>query len=174
LIYQASVTDVLSLFTDTKWFTEDGRNRGSDVHRECSVIALGGWGYPKNPEYRGYVESFYQWFDRMVEKVVLVEERLFDNDLSINGQPDLICQLKGDSRLSLVDYKTSSTTSKLWVIQIAAYRWLSVKSGYDISRILAIKLKQDGSMPQVVEHQDSSQYFAIFLNMLSVYRYLKN
>jgi hypothetical protein len=88
------VTDIISPYVDSQWFTELDRERGTEVHRACRAIAKGLW-VPPLKLHQGYVKSFQRWFEDAVEEVVLVEERLDCPELGFTGQPDFIGRLKG-------------------------------------------------------------------------------
>ncbi len=154
-----SVTDILSPFIDKDWFTEESRLRGTAIHAAATCHLTGVWSLPLDPDYQGYFDSFKRWADLMIDKIILVEERLIDPVFKYCGKPDLVAVLKGDAWNTLVDWKTSIAASKTWSLQVAAYRNLSVTDrGIDTSRGMCVRLKKDGKMPKPDEY--AAKYIA--------------
>jgi hypothetical protein len=141
--------------------------RGTDVHAACLCKVQGLW-MPAVPEdCAGYVESFRSWMG-VVEEVVAVEVTLADGaDLRVIGHPDLICRIRGDRALSLVDIKTPASTSRSWALQLAAYRHLAcTRGGYEVGRSFALRLSKDGGRPIVDEPSPSQgqRHLSLFRN----------
>jgi len=146
--------------------------RGTEVHSICACISKKLWVF-NIPEFcTGYVNSFRGWLDSMVEEVVLAEERLYDRSLGFHGMPDLICRIKGDPGLTLVDLKTGKVVQSSWEVQIAAYRHLAIKAGYPVHRILSLRLSADGKPPIINEStKGMNQLFNVFVSALNCYRH---
>ncbi len=87
------VTEIISPYVNTEWFSETDRERGQEVHKACAAIAKGFW-VPPLKLHQGYVDSFQRWFDDCVEEVVLVEERLVCTQMGFTGQLDFLGRLK--------------------------------------------------------------------------------
>ena len=146
--------------------------RGTKVHGAISAT-LAGLFVPDLPEeLDGYVRSFLGWLP-VVEEVVLVETQLVDQDNGFTGTPDAIVRIRGDEALSVVDWKTPATKGKLWRAQLAAYKRLARKAGYDVQRAMTLRLKKDGSRAILDEYTETAQDFQAFLNALSAYRWFK-
>lgn len=169
LIYP-SVTEVLKPYIDTQWFTEESRDRGTAVHNAITAHLKGLWSKPLSADFQGYFESGLQWIDKMVDRVILVESRLQDTDLSLCGKPDLICTIKGSKKVVLVDWKTAILKSVTWKAQIAAYRHLAlIDKGIETHRGLSIRLKANGKMPLVSEYTNFQRDFNNFKSALNAY-----
>jgi len=141
-----SVTEILSPYIDTQWFTPESRDRGSAVHAAISAPLQGLWVKTLAPDHQPYFDSARRWIDMAVDKVILVEERLYDNKLKICGKPDLICTLNGSDRLCLVDFKTSQSPVLWWPLQLTFYRHLSQEfKGLIPTRQLSVMTKKNGS-----------------------------
>ncbi len=172
-----SVTQALQPFMDFSKVPPDvlqsAADRGSEVHAICACIAKKLWVVDEVPDNcLGYVESFVGWFDSMVEDVILAEERLYDHSLGFHGMPDLICRIRGDSGLSLVDYKTGKVVMPTWAVQIAAYRHLAIKAGHPVHRVLCLRLSADGKPPIINEStKNMNQLFNVFVSALNCYRH---
>ncbi len=170
-----SVTAVISPWADFSGIApevlENAARRGTDVHRICGCIAQGVW-FPEIPQdCAGFIESFRGWFP-VVEEVVLSEGELSDAALGYCGHPDLICRIRGDRALTLIDFKTPATKSPLWRAQLAAYKHLAVVNGYEVERVGSLRLKRDGKAPIFDEYTGGSAMdLAGFVAALNCHRY---
>jgi len=152
-------------------------DRGTAVHEACANIAQGIPVIGISVECAGYVDSFRGWFDMIVEEVLLVEERLFDEASGYCGQIDLLVKTK-QGEIWLVDLKSPVTLSKSWRVQLAAYQHLCLlqpeinKKG--INRCGSLRLRKDGGIPAMDWFERSAaQDFNIFLSCLNCYRYFR-
>lgn len=169
-----SVSDILAVYVDKQWFTDESKIRGEIVHAAAASYLLGLYSPPVPTEYRGYVTSIERWIDDMVVEVVLVEERLVDKGLGYCGQPDIIVRIKGDHGLSLPDWKTGQSQQKIWRVANAAYRRLAkVDRGIETSRGFAVRPKSDGSGILPIEDYGNTlnRDWNIFLGILNAYKY---
>jgi hypothetical protein len=148
---------------------ERAAQRGTVVHGYCESSAKGfpPVGIPE--ELRGYWESFMCWFAD-VQEVIACELRLFDIKLGFHGQADIICRMKGDTALSLWDYKTPEVVSPTWGPQIAAYFHLAESSGYQVKRAGMIRLRKSGRPPIITEYTETRRRnWNVFVSALNVY-----
>lgn len=171
-----SVTQALQPFTDLSRIPaealEAAAGRGTEVHSICARIAKKLWVDEIPENCAGYVGSFTGWLDAMVAEVVLAEERLYDTSLGFHGMPDLICRIKGDEALALVDIKTPKAVSPAWAVQIAAYRHLAIRAGYPVKRTLSLRLSVDGKPPIVNEFtRNMDRNFNVFISALNCWRH---
>lgn len=175
MFYLPSVTEVIS-----PWVKFDGvradvlqaaADRGTAVHKSCELYAKGVPVYPED-NIKGYVNSFKIWFDAVVDKVILVEERLIDDNLWFCGQIDLLVESK-QKEILLVDLKTPMLLSKSWEIQLASYEQLCKTNGYKPDRVGSLRLNPDGKTPKMdwIPEKSLIQY-NVFLSALNVFRYL--
>jgi len=158
------VTEVLYPFSGLKDINPDvvayAAQRGTKVHKICEGIVSGIGEIGVDDETWGYVESFKKWWDAGIH-IVTMEERFWDDDLSLTGQVDFI--IKTEEGLAVVDIKTSSRPSKTWPAQGSAYAYLAKKSGYDIKKIFFLHLNKHGKEPKIFEYPvDDSFFLAIF------------
>ncbi len=133
---------------------ERAAERGTMVHGYCESSAQGFPPVGIPDELRGYWQSFMHWFAD-VEEVIALETRLFDTALGFHGQADIICRMRGDSFLSLWDYKTPAVVSRTWGPQWAGYCHLSNVNGFPVQRGGMIRLRKNGRPPLVKEYTDS-------------------
>jgi len=171
------VTDVLNLYFDHSSIRDDlldaASERGKFVHLWAKNYSKGIWTPITYDEYRGYLESFRDWFDKYVVKVFFVEKRFDDPDLGFTGQPDLGCILRGESDPLIVDYKTSAMTQKVWLCQVSAYIELARKNGIPVKRGGSLKLNGEGRSAKFVPVDYSAEAFSIFLSALNAHRWLR-
>ena len=161
-----SVTDILSPYIETRWFTDECRDRGTAVHSSCDAHMKGLYAPKLQAGWQLYVESFLRWMDMCVDAVVLSEVRLRDDRLRYCGKPDAIVTLKGSDKLVLADWKTSQGKQKWWELQNVAYRKLSSVHGFKTDRGLSVRLKKDGGMAIVDEYSGYGSW-NIFIGLLN-------
>ena len=138
-----SVTQVLSDagYIDSRWFTEESRDRGSAVHELCQRYAIGERfdGMGRELSSLEYVNAFalWQWETRAyaIETECIVDNVL--NGTRYAGRYDLFAEI--DQRNVLLDIKTGSK-AKWHIVQMAAYA-LPVKP----HRCSILYLKNDGT-----------------------------
>ena len=171
-----SVTTVLGPWADFSRIPEKvlahAAARGTKVHNACSAIALGVYPLGLDAEAKGYVDSFRDWFKLAVSEVAHCEGWLADEAMGFGGIPDLICRVHGDKRLTLIDLKTPRTKNRLWSAQLAAYKHLAEKAGFDIGRTCSLRLNPDGKTPIFDEYSpdETGADLAGFLAALTAYR----
>ena len=173
-----SVTTALGVFVDWSRIRPDvleaACTRGTAVHSACGAYASGLWVSPLPEEYQGYYQSFTTWFDQYVEKVYLVEKRLFNHTYKYKGKPDFVLKIKGDKLPSVVDIKTPIAVGKTWKGQVSAYKSLVEENeNIKIGRCVSLRLKADGNPPIANDYQYSVSDYAAFLNALMAYNYFK-
>jgi hypothetical protein len=171
-----SVTTILAPHSDFSQVPADvlelACQRGDAVHQLCALYAQGLFIEEVPEQYAGYFQSFCLWFDQFVEKTILVEEELRDEDLGYCGHPDFIGQMKGDLGLTLVDWKTAGALSKGWRLQVAGYKMLAEKNGYPISRVASLRPQKDGKIAKFQGYTRTLAYDSgIFMAELSVWRF---
>jgi CRISPR/Cas system-associated exonuclease Cas4 (RecB family) len=139
--------------------------RGTRVHKVCEGIVKGLGEVGVDDEIWGYVESFKKWW-ALGHKVVLIENRFWDDELKITGQIDFM--LDTPEGLVVADLKTSSQPSKTWPVQASAYAYLAKNSGYDVKKALFIHLNKHGKEPKIYEYPINISFF---FAVLSVYKH---
>jgi hypothetical protein len=178
LMQYPSVTTVLSPFNDFSGIRPDvlaaAAARGSRVHAACAAHARGLWADCfLRPEDKGFFKSFLGWTEQAVTEFKAVEIELVNDKLGYMGHPDAIVRLDGESRLTVIDYKTPMNISRSWHPQIAAYAKLAKAQNYDVRRGLAVRLRKNGGRAITTEIDIDGEPWAAFLNALGAYRYFK-
>jgi len=163
------VTEILSPFTGIKYVDkavlENAAVRGTKVHAYCEAIArgVGMWDIPQ--DHQGYVDSFMYWWGNG-RKVLDIEKRFYCKDLGITGQVDLVTQEKDG--IYIVDLKTSAQESRSWCLQGSAYSHMAKAFGYDVKKIMFLKLLKDGKPAKEYFYDENME---LFKECLSVYRH---
>jgi hypothetical protein len=146
--------------------------RGSDFHRLAALHASRLWIGEIPENCAGFFKSFTDWYDAFVGERILVEQPLVHLKLHYRGTPDAIVRIKGDTVLTLLDWKTPAAFSKSWVLQCSAYKELAEANGYSISRIATLQPHKDGGKAKFTGFTKSTAAgFAVFLSALQIWRY---
>lgn len=150
---------------------EPAQIRGTRVHAALACFAKGIWSLPVPEEWKGYVESGKRWLSEYTKEIHLVEATLIDKDLGFQGTIDLLVTMI-DGTVTLPDYKTSRTKSKLWAARMAAYRHLCIINGWPVQKIGTLRLKMDGSPATFDHYPIDENSFVGFHAALIAYKYL--
>lgn len=121
-----SVTTILEPFVDKRWFKKIHRDRGSAVHAAVSSNLKGLFVPSLPPAWQPYYDSFLPFREHIVE-VILVEERITDEDQGYTGQIDLIALMDDhyNNMTALIDWKTSQAMYRTFPVQLGGYCGLS-------------------------------------------------
>ena len=140
-----SVTKILSPFVDSKWFKPEHAKRGEKVHGAISSRLRGLFVPSLPPAWKPYYDSFLPFFEH-IDKVLLVEERLSDEDEGFCGQPDLVAQMDNtyNNAIALIDWKTSIAKAKWWKPQLGGYsKLLMNKTEFVPSIAISARVRKD-------------------------------
>jgi hypothetical protein len=143
-------------------------DRGSRVH-DAVAQDLAGEFFAMDIDIAGYFAA-YQQFALNIDEIVVIEKRMQSDQYQYTGQVDLVCRMRGDSGLTMVDWKTSVAASKSWSLQVAAYAHLAEQEGIKIDRTIAVQLGREGNF-KVNEYRDLAKNFNRFLSALTTYQF---
>lgn len=191
-----SVTTALGRFVDWNMvppaLLELAGDRGTRVHDLIpSLIFPDRYPLPDDhiiePDIVGYIESFRNWYDKMVDGTWFIEKEIRCNCYGYIGHIDWIGILKGENNLSVLDWKTPITASKTWPLQIAGYWHLVEKHletyhphktmewRHPVARCGTIMLKRDGKPATMKEYTKfNALSFNYFLQALNLAQYFGN
>lgn len=173
------VTEVLSPYNDFSKVPpqrlEEAKIRGTVVHDFCELYALDLLIEPIPFEYKLYFDSFVAWFETYVDYVINAEERIYHPIYKFCGKYDLLCKLKGDDRIVLVDYKTPFNHHKAWQLQSAAYYILLQEvRKINVERRLTLRLNGVGNPAKVTEYTNHQRDCAMFLDALRLHYFFNS
>lgn len=171
------VTKILSTYADYSKIPvsilEHAQERGTIVHKVCGNYALGIYS-PAPEEYKGYIKSFTDWFNEYVDEVLFVEKEFQEKALGFFGHPDIGLIIRGDKKPSLCDLKTPISHSRLWRLQLAAYKHLLLKKYPTLSRVFSLRLDPAGGKPKFKDYTDTYlEDLNIFLSAINVHRFIE-
>jgi len=153
---------------------ENAKKRGTEVHRLCELYSQNIF-INENEEYRGYVNSFKNWFNTYVSSVYITEERINHHEYKITGKIDALIYIKGDNALTLLDIKTSKFHHGGWPLQTAAYKLLFEQcKKIPIARRIVLQLDKEGGKAHIHEYLDHKKDEKKFLHALWQYRISRN
>lgn len=148
-----------------------------------------------------YCESWKQWADLALDKVLVVEAGIYCNCFHYYGHLDCVAMLKGDAAWTLLDWKTPILSKRSWISQLSAYKHLveghlcicgheKSKHGFQdkpgcldcdcreyvsprIARTGVVKLKKDGKPATMEEYTgETLNAFNAFKSSLMAGRFL--
>lgn len=172
------VTTPLSVFNDFSMITpavlQNACLRGTMVHNYCSLYAEGEYFPEPSEALGGYISSYTNWFDRMVDEVLLVEQRFYNDPLRLTGAIDLVAVVSGDKSPSIIDIKTCSVKSSTWNLQLSAYKWLynsDLNMGIKAERRIVVQLNKEGKPPKIHEYTNHEKDLDLYFSALRLWRY---
>jgi hypothetical protein len=142
-----SVSDIIGLYEDTKWFRKEHSDRGNLVH-EYAHAKLKRLMTPRIPEHiEPYVVSFTEFLPH-IKRVVLIEKRLTDDVKGFCGQIDLLaemnkCRWFDQDSMWILDWKTAKAKGRLWKQRMAGYSRLARCNGYPHDGVATIRLRSE-------------------------------
>ncbi len=149
--------------------------RGTRIHEYASSHLQGLWIPEIETEYQPYTESFKIWADENIDRVLVMDKRLYDDVQCFSGQFDMIVILKSSKKTALIDLKTSHSVSKSWPIQLAAYKHLCEINGHHIDSVYNLHLKKSSLNIKSVRipytEKDITSAWEIFSSALRCYKY---
>ncbi len=163
--------------------------RGTKVHDYCTTYVKGLWLPVMEAEYEPFVQTFIEWYDQKVKKLLFTNTRLYDDEKKITGEFDMIVELKENNRIAMLDLKTSANVSRSWPVQLAAYKHLCELNGFHPDIYYNIHLKKTKSAtyelkegiktmvtpPKVksveIPHGDLTASWEIFSSALTCYNF---
>lgn len=120
-----------------------------------------------------HFESFLKWAESCSPKPLKLETRLFDDELMITGQFDMLAEIDGVKYL--VDFKTGSWSHpEIWNLQMHFYRKLletNKINGFD--HFLIVHLKKDGTEPDLHHFKADPYVSMICAFAYECHRYFK-
>jgi len=172
------VTEILEPYVNLSMVHPDvlvrAQARGSAVHYLIKGYITYGFSPNLPQQYKGYLESFTQWYHDKVEKVILCEKRIYNEGLQLCGQPDLVVLLKGDKLPRVIDAKTAVAEYPTWKGQISAYKFLYEQDvGKPTDMPGSLRLRENGKYPimNLLEPKVYAKELETFFKALTCYHH---
>lgn len=181
-VKQPSVTTALARYVDLQHIPPErlqlATARGTKIHDYIFMDLAELWVPPAliTPEIEGYWNSYLIFKNTMIEKTILIEERLTCTCYGYTGILDWCGILRGENGLTLIDWKSPVTEGKTWRAQVAAYWHLVEEHAKEplelpIKRCGSLMLSPRGSTPSFREYTEfQPDYFNDFLLALGAYQ----
>lgn len=177
-----SVTRALGRYVDLQHIPPErlqlATARGTKIHDYIFMDLAELWVPPAliTPEIKGYWNSYLIFKNEMIEETHLIEEQLICTCYGYTGILDWCGKLRGESGLTIIDWKSPVTEGKTWRSQVAAYWHLAAEHAepplpLPIERCGSLMLSPRGSTPSFREYTEfQPDYFNDYLLALGAYR----
>jgi len=143
---------------------------GTNVHKaiECYFNNVF---YPLTEKEENYFQSFLKWQEKSGIVPTHKEIRLYDTDLMITGQVDMIASVNNKS--ALFDFKTSAVKSeKIWALQGAFYFYLARRNKLDVGdSYFFVHLKNTGACAHICDFTFTEELWNVCKSAVTLYRY---
>ena len=172
------VTSVIGAFSDFSRVPPDMLQAkcelGTLVHRLIELKLQGEDVGVIPEEAKGYVKSFERFWEASKHAWNLdtmeLEKRLYCDSNKLTGAMD--CIIEGGGKTYLIDWKTSASYQKSFLLQGAAYRYLADVNDYTNSDpVLFVRLKKDGGKPTLHKSENYLEDLDVYFKCLEVYRW---
>lgn len=172
------VTSVLGAFSDFSFIQPEILARkceiGTLTHKFIEMILKGEEFHVVPEEIEGYLASFKLFWEGSSHAWDLdsmeLEKRLWCDRNKITGQVD--CIIKGGGKTYLIDWKTSASYQKSFLLQGAAYQYLADVNDYNnTDPTMFVRLKKDGGKPTLHKSENFLEDLDMFFKCLEVYRF---
>lgn len=171
------ITSILSIFQNFSHVPVErlkkAQETGTVIHTAIESFFDGNFS-PISSKYEGYFSSFLKWVESFQPEVVETEQRLFDDQMMITGQIDLLANIYGGNYL--VDFKTGfSSHPEIWELQLTFYRYLLEVNNYiDLpSSLIIVHLKREGDSPDIYEFKYNSDVLKVCKSAWACYKHFE-
>ena len=155
-----------------KTILETAAKRGTSVHNSIEIfLKYGVRDY--DPEFAGYADGFFEWWDNNSPEVVGSEFRVYHKLFSYAGTVDMLAYI--DGKLCLIDFKTTyKLILKNCRVQLEAYLQALKTHGIEIERKFILHLCKDGKWEFVECPAKDPDALRVFMSCKSVYDYIQS
>lgn len=158
--------EVMALLKDQQRLNQE---RGKAVHDVAEILAWGG-PYIPNPQYQGYCDALYTWWQRNEPEPIEggIEREVFNDRLESAGRLDLLCKIRG--KTCLIDWKTGSAIYRESGLQLAFYKGtIEEYEGREVDRTIVVLCTPTG---EPVEKNTNDELWE-YENVLEVWKWQK-
>lgn len=118
---------------------------------------------------------YFEWRSSVLDQWLMIEEPIVDDVIGTGGTPDRVGVLKGDTCLSLIDFKTGNKSIK-HRYQTAGYKLLLNRKGIDVKRRIVLYIPTTISKGQLLstkEYCNHARDERGFLSLLEIYNQIQ-
>lgn len=124
------------------------------------------------PDYKGYLNGFYQWWAKEKPTVVCSELKVYHKVLLYGGTVDLLAYI--GNQLTLVDFKTTSVLNDMTCkVQVEAYAQALASDGIKVDRKIILHLVKDGTWDTRDYPAVDGPCWRVFSALKTVFDYIK-
>lgn len=168
-ILKRSVTGIIqdAGLVDTKWFTEESRQRGSAVHHGVRLLLEGHKLDPKtvDPRIVGYIKGAERFLSEVFVEPICVEVPMYHETLDYCGTMDLVARYGSKKLITIIDWKTGPVPDLEVVspeaLQMAFYKMLfEANQPGKIQKRLGVHLEKNGNYklaPFIYDERDEAE-----------------
>ena len=121
-----------------------------------------------DPEYRGYMDGFLEWWELRKPVVVGSEVRVYHKLFGYAGTVDLVAYI--DGVLNLIDYKTTSKLiDKNCRVQLEAYSQALDSHGVKVAKKRILHLGKEGKWKDPEYQVKDAEAWRVFTSLKVVY-----
>ncbi len=154
----------------SEWTLRKAAERGTAVHNAIENYIKFGLD-DTDPEYKGYMDSFHEWWAMSDPEVIGSEMRVYHKTLRYAGTIDLVAKI--DGKVTLIDYKTTSRLmDKNLRVQLEAYAQALKSHGIEVERKMALHLKSEGWRAPEYDRMDP-EALRVFTSLKCLYDYMR-
>lgn len=146
--------------------------RGTSVHNSIEIFLKYGV-RDCDPDFSGYADGFFEWWDKNKPEVVGSEFRVYHKLLAYAGTIDMLAYING--KLCLIDFKTTyKLIDKNCRVQLEAYIQALRSHGIEVEKKYILHLCKDGKWDFIEYPVKDAEALRVFMSLKTVYDYLKS
>ena len=150
---------------------ENAANRGTAVHNSIENWLKFGFD-DIDPEYKGYIDGFHEWWEKHNPVLIGSEIRTFHRLFGYAGTVDLIALIDGE--LNLIDFKTTyRLIEKSCRVQLEAYSQALASHGIEIQKKRILHLGKDGKWKEPMYEAKDAEAWRVFGSLKCIYDYTR-
>lgn len=174
-IEYARVSDILATyFPYSKYVQDSGKlgpkaQIGTNVHQAINDHMTGKMFYVTKEE-APFFQSFLKWKEYIKPDHLHPEMRIYDKDLRLTGQIDLLVFYPGTKLPILTDFKCIHGKQDKWEYQAHFYQMLLKRAKYRVAeRMVFLRLSHEGKLPKAFNFNYNPKIEVKCCEMLSEY-----
>lgn len=156
---------------------EEAADIGTTVHDGIKAMNIGGLPDDPLPLVLDMLHTYGNWAQANIEEILHVEEPVYSHRYQFAGTPDLICKMRGDERLCLIDFKTSKGIWPEMELQLAGYSIAiceeHTEKYQDMRRLIVRFDKENPKKIQIKEYEGTVRADNAFLYAHALYKFLR-